>query len=130
MWLAHDARLGHTVALKAAHVRDAETEERIRREARALAAVRHPNCVRIYDLVPADSDPGLAELDGMVIVMEYVRGESLGELVRTAGRSTTSPPPACGRPSRARWTPRTRAGCCTATSSRATSSSTPTGRRT
>jgi serine/threonine protein kinase len=35
--------------------------------------------------VPADSDPGLAELDGMVIVMEYVRGESLGELVRTRG---------------------------------------------
>ena len=85
MWLAHDARLGHTVALKAAHVRDAETEERIRREARALATVRHPNCVQIHDLVPAESDPGLAELDGMVIVMEYVRGESLGELVRTRG---------------------------------------------
>ena len=85
MWLAHDARLGHTVALKAAHVRDAETEERIRREAHALATVRHPHCVQIHDLVPADSDPGLAELDGMVIVMEYVRGESLGELVRTRG---------------------------------------------
>jgi hypothetical protein len=85
VWLAHDARLGHTVALKAAHVRDAETEERIRREARALASVRHPHCVQIHDLVPADSDPGLAELDGMVIVMEYVRGESLGELVRTRG---------------------------------------------
>ena len=85
VWLAHDARLGHTVALKAAHVRDAETEERIRREAHALATVRHPHCVQIHDLVPADSDPGLAELDGMVIVMEYVRGESLGELVRTRG---------------------------------------------
>jgi serine/threonine protein kinase len=85
VWLAHDARLGHTVALKAAHVHDAETEERIRREARALASVRHPYCVQIHDLVPADSDPGLAELDGMVIVMEYVRGESLGELVRARG---------------------------------------------
>ena len=85
VWLAHDARLGHTVALKAAHVRDAETEERIRREAHALATVRHPHCVQIHDLVPADSDPGLAELDGMVIVMEYVRGDSLGELVRTRG---------------------------------------------
>jgi serine/threonine protein kinase len=85
VWLAHDARLRQTVALKAAHVRDADTEERIRREARALAAVRHPNCVQIHDLVQADSDPGLAGLDGMVIVMEYVRGESLGELVRTHG---------------------------------------------
>ena len=85
VWLAHDARLQSTVALKAALVRDAGTEERIRREARALATVRHPHCVRIHDLVPADCDPGLAGLDGMVIVMEYVRGESLGELVRTRG---------------------------------------------
>ena len=85
VWLAHDAQRGHIVALKAAHVRDAETEERIRREARALAAVRHPHCVQIHDLVPADSDPGLAELDGMVIVMEYVRGSSLSELVRAHG---------------------------------------------
>ena len=85
VWLAYDARYGRTVALKAAHVRDADTEERIRREARALAAVRHPNCVQIHDLVPADSDPGLAGLEGMVIVMEYVRGESLGEHVRARG---------------------------------------------
>ena len=85
VWLAHDARFGQTVAVKAAHVRDVDTEERIRREARALAAVRHPNCVRILDLVPAAGDPGLAGLSGMVIVMEYVRGESLGERVRGRG---------------------------------------------
>jgi eukaryotic-like serine/threonine-protein kinase len=85
VWLAYDARLGQTVALKAALVRDADTEERIRREARALAAVRHPHCVQIHDLVPAGGDPGLAGLDGMVIVMEYVRGDSLGELVRARG---------------------------------------------
>jgi eukaryotic-like serine/threonine-protein kinase len=85
VWLAHDARLGHSVALKAAHAPDPETEERIRREARALAAVRHPHCVRIHDLVPATSDPGLHELEGMVIVMEYVEGSSLGELVRARG---------------------------------------------
>jgi serine/threonine protein kinase len=85
VWLAHDARLGHTVAIKAAHAPDAETEERIRREAAALAAVRHPNCVRIHDLVQARSDPGLAELDGLVIVMEHVEGVSLGQLVREQG---------------------------------------------
>jgi hypothetical protein len=85
VWLAHDARLGHTVAIKAAHAPDAETEERIRREAAALAAVRHPNCVRIHDLVQARSDPGLAELDGLVIVMEHVDGVSLGQLVREQG---------------------------------------------
>jgi eukaryotic-like serine/threonine-protein kinase len=83
--LAHDARLGHLVALKAAHAPDEETQERIQREARALAAVRHPHCVRILDLVPAASDPGLAELEGMVLVMEYVDGPSLAELVRARG---------------------------------------------
>ena len=85
VWLAHDARLGHPVALKAAHAPDPETEERIRREARALAAVGHPHCVRIHDLVPATSDSGLGELEGLVIVMEYVEGSSLGELVRARG---------------------------------------------
>lgn len=85
VWLAQDATLGHVVALKAAHAPDAETEQRIRREAGALAAVRHPHCVRIHDLVPARSDPGLAELDGMVIVMGYVEGMSLGDLVRSRG---------------------------------------------
>ena len=85
VWLANDARLGHPVALKAAHAPDAETEQRIHREARALAAVRHPHCVRIHDLLPATSDPGLSELEGMVIVMEYVEGSSLGELVRSRG---------------------------------------------
>lgn len=85
VWLAHDAKLGHQVALKAAHAPDAETEERIQREAAALRAVRHPHCVRVFDLVPARSDPGLAEMEGMVIVMEYVDGTPLGELVRGRG---------------------------------------------
>lgn len=83
--LARDAKLGTTVALKAAHAPDAETEQRIQREAGALAAIRHPNCVRILDLVHARSDAGLAGLDGMVIVMEYVQGMSLGELVQQRG---------------------------------------------
>jgi predicted Ser/Thr protein kinase len=85
VWLAEDSRLGRTVALKAAHAPDAETEQRIEREAMALRSVRHPHCVRIFDLVSARSDPGLAELDGMVIVMEYVEGQSLGDLVRGRG---------------------------------------------
>ncbi|WP_232664407.1 serine/threonine-protein kinase [Pseudonocardia sp. TRM90224] len=85
VWLAHDAKLGHVVALKAAHAPDGETEERIQREARALGAVRHPHCVRIYDMLLARSDAGLAELDGMVIVMGFVDGMSLGEMVRAQG---------------------------------------------
>ncbi|MFC5996509.1 serine/threonine-protein kinase [Pseudonocardia hispaniensis] len=85
VWLAHDARSGQTVALKAAHAPDADTEQRIRREAAALALVRHPNCIRIFDLVHASSDPGLDGLEGLVIVMEYVDGSSLSQLVHERG---------------------------------------------
>jgi hypothetical protein len=85
VWLAMDHRLGHRVAIKAAHVPDHDTELRIHREARALGAVAHPNCVRILDLVDSQTDPGLAGLRGLVIVMEYVDGQSLGELVTAHG---------------------------------------------
>ncbi|MGD9528457.1 serine/threonine-protein kinase [Pseudonocardia sp.] len=85
VWLAEDARRGHLVALKAAHAPDDDTEERIRREAKALAAAGHPSCVRIFDLVHARSDAGLAEMDGLVIVMEYVAGSSLAQHVRDHG---------------------------------------------
>ncbi|WP_226365156.1 serine/threonine protein kinase [Pseudonocardia sp. ICBG162] len=85
VWLAHDAKLGHTVAVKSAHAADPETEERIRREAAALGAMRHPCCVQIYDLLHASSDPGLQGMDGLVIVMQYVDGMSLGQLVGEQG---------------------------------------------
>ena len=85
VWLASDHQHGRWVAVKAAHAPDATTELRIRREARALGAVAHPNCVRILDLVDSGSDPGLAGLRGLVIVMEYVEGQSLGELVTARG---------------------------------------------
>jgi hypothetical protein len=85
VWLAMDRRRGRRVAIKAALAPDQETELRIRREARALGAVAHPHCVRILDLVDSRSDPGLARLRGLVIVMEYVEGQSLGELVISRG---------------------------------------------
>ncbi len=85
VWLAVDHTRREHVALKAAHAPDPDTEQRIRREARALSAVRHPSCVPIYDLVDSGSDPGLAGLRGLVIVMAYLDGCSLGELVHRHG---------------------------------------------
>jgi serine/threonine protein kinase len=78
VWLAMDTALDRTVAIKAAKVPDAETERRIRREARALAAVHHPHCVRIYDIL-ADADGELA------LIMEYVPGRSLSAAVQADG---------------------------------------------
>lgn len=75
VWLAMDTKLGRTVAVKVATAHNTETQQRIQREARALAAVHHPNCVRIYDIVD-DLDGG-----GLAIVMEYVPGQPLGDVV-------------------------------------------------
>ncbi len=80
VWLAKDTQLNRTVAIKMAHAPDAETEERMLREARALAAVHHPNCVRVYDIV--------SEADGLGLIMEYIEGEQLAEVVH--GKSTLS----------------------------------------
>jgi predicted Ser/Thr protein kinase len=77
VWLAVDTQLDRTVAVKIAHAPDAETEERMLREARALAAVHHPNCVRVYDIV--------ADADGLGLVMEYIEGEQLADMVHEKG---------------------------------------------
>jgi eukaryotic-like serine/threonine-protein kinase len=80
VWLAMDTELDREVAIKVARAPDPDTELRIRREARALAAVRHPHCVRVYDIL-SDVD----DLPGLAIVMEYVRGPSLARQVQDRG---------------------------------------------
>ncbi|MTD54771.1 serine/threonine-protein kinase [Amycolatopsis pithecellobii] len=77
VWEAVDNQLGRTVALKIAHAPDRDTEERMRREARALAMVSHPNCVKVYDLVE--------EPDGLALVMEYLEGQALATAVDGQG---------------------------------------------
>jgi predicted Ser/Thr protein kinase len=73
VWEAVDTQLNRTVALKIAHAPDRDTEQRMQREARALAAVNHPSCVRVYDLAE--------EPDGLALVMEYLEGRPLAEVV-------------------------------------------------
>ncbi len=68
---ARDERLDRPVALKMlkAAANDATARERMRREARAGAAVSHPNVCQVYDV---------GEIDGEVYVaMELLEGESL-----------------------------------------------------
>jgi serine/threonine protein kinase len=91
VYLATDARLGRTVALKALAphlLRDAAQRERLRREARAAAALTHPGICTVY---------ALEEIDGnLFIATEFVDGRTLrdeiasgrrppsGDVVRTA----------------------------------------------
>ena len=76
LYLAHDPNTGRFVALKLlnATLDSTELRERFAREARALAALNHPNIVNIYDTGEYDDAP--------FIVMEYVRGETLSEIIK------------------------------------------------
>lgn len=72
VFLAEDTRLGRHVALKTlSHTAtdDPEAKRRLLREARAVAALNHPNIASIYDILEADGRTH--------IVMEYVRGGTL-----------------------------------------------------
>ena len=78
--LAEDQELGRRVAVKILHERYANDDqfvERFRREATHAAGLSHPNIVSIFDR---------GETDGSYfIVMEYVEGRTLKELIRSRG---------------------------------------------
>jgi eukaryotic-like serine/threonine-protein kinase len=78
--LAHDRVLDRQVAVKILHSRYADDPsflERFKREARAAASLNHPNMVAVYDTGEQDGRP--------FIVMEYVNGRSLREVLRREG---------------------------------------------
>jgi TolB-like protein len=80
VYLAEDTELGRKVALKVlpeAMANSPERLERFRREARAVAALDHPNIVRIHNFEEA---AGLK-----LLVMELVDGESLDRIIPPGG---------------------------------------------
>ena len=87
VWRARDLRLGRDVALKVlpeSMAADPDRVARFEREARALAALNHPNVAQIYELGEAVPDPGPGGTLGdapssavRFLVMELVEGESL-----------------------------------------------------
>lgn len=84
---AEDARLGRRVALKVVRPElagSADTVARFEREARAVAKLRHPNIVTVYE---ADRDRGVP-----YIAMEFVRGTSLDEIYAEARRGQARTP--------------------------------------
>jgi serine/threonine protein kinase len=76
VYVAHDPVLGRMVAIKvfAGDLDLPDARERFSREARAAAALSHPNIVTIYDFGEYESQP--------FIVMEYVAGETLAGVIR------------------------------------------------
>ncbi len=75
--LAWDPRLERQVAIKLLRDDDDELRERFKREARAVARLKHVNIVTIFDVGEHDGQPYIA--------MEYVDGQTLAEIVRHGG---------------------------------------------
>jgi eukaryotic-like serine/threonine-protein kinase len=79
--LAHDLELDRPVAIKRLAENLAANDDftrRFLREARLAARLSHPNIVAVYDVGEKDGRP--------FIVMEYVEGETLADLLRRRGR--------------------------------------------
>lgn len=77
-----------TVAIKTLHPQFAKDPDFVAMfldEARLAARIRHPNVVPTLDVVSTD--------DELVLVMDYVQGESLARLIRTSRRQGVTIPP-------------------------------------
>jgi len=80
VFLARDQQLDRRVAVKVLYpefARDPSFVERFRREAQNAAMLNHPNIVSVYDYGQ--------EHGTYFIVMEYVEGQSLREILRAQG---------------------------------------------
>ncbi len=80
VWLGRDEVLGRPVAVKrlgAAMSAGSADLERAEREARIAAHLNHPNVVSVFDLV--------TEGEVVWLVMEYVAGATLSEVIRRDG---------------------------------------------
>ena len=73
--LCEDERLGRRVAVKRLHADSpVDVERRFKREAKLGASLNHPHVVSVFDTTTVD--------DGVLIVMEYVAGHPLSQLLR------------------------------------------------
>jgi tRNA A-37 threonylcarbamoyl transferase component Bud32 len=87
VWLGEDQLAGRQVAVKELRpptgVSDAEQDVFRRRalaEARSAARLTHPNAVTLYDVVPATPAD-----DAVYLIMEYVDGATLAEVIEREG---------------------------------------------
>jgi serine/threonine-protein kinase len=81
VYRAHDKRLGRDVAVKVIHphLRDSgEVARRFSIEAQAVAKLRHPNIVEVYD-VSAEGE------DEQYLVVELLRGRTLRKILQVEG---------------------------------------------
>lgn len=80
VWQARAQSSGARVALKRIRIDSEEQRSRARSEAALLAALDHPNLVRLHALVEMD--------DALVLVLDLAEGGTLGALLAVRGRLT------------------------------------------
>jgi serine/threonine protein kinase len=88
VWLCEDTLAGREVAIKELRAPDGVSEaerdvfrKRALQEARSAARLAHPNAVILHDIVP----PTAAD-DAVYLIMEYVDGATLAQIVEHEGR--------------------------------------------
>ncbi len=79
VYKAHDPKLNRHVAIKLITKDDPRMRDRFRREAQAIAKVKHPNVIDIYD---TDFD----ENERPYLTMEYVDGQTLKDWLHESSR--------------------------------------------
>jgi serine/threonine-protein kinase len=92
VYRAFDTVLERQVAIKIMHreiAADSDQLERFRREAKSVAQLNHPHVVTVIDAGEEPSPDGAESIHGEVgspyIVLEYVDGETLKDLIRREG---------------------------------------------
>lgn len=85
IYKAQDTRLNRVVAIKVlsrANSGDPESRRRFIQEAQAASSLNHPNIITIHDI--------FSQGDDQFMVMEFVNGKTLGELIPPGGLSTAT----------------------------------------
>lgn len=81
VYRAHDKQLGRDVAIKVLHhflAEDSDARRRMRREAMAVAKLRHPSILEIYDSSEPDFEPAY-------LVTELIDGRTLRDWLNAEG---------------------------------------------
>jgi len=84
VFLATDPALGRRVAIKvlpAALQQDAKMRGRFMNEARAVAALNHPNVITLHDLALTDERDAGFPPGALYLVLEYLEGKGLDEIM-------------------------------------------------
>ncbi|WP_299456571.1 serine/threonine-protein kinase [uncultured Microscilla sp.] len=78
VYLASHLQMRRKAAIKALHpnlVNNTQIRERFRNEAEAMASLKHPNIIDLYDFLETNQ--------GLFLIMEFIEGKPLDDYVRT-----------------------------------------------